>query len=328
MKINNSKMSATDTVEKICIICGDKYTCSARTRKSSKFCSSKCRSKNANKKKNDKLEDYVICPICGEKYREINNAHIWFHNMTIDEWKEKFPDFDNLSKTSRLKKATLKNVTKEQSKKLRKGHTLEGYIEKYGEYDGKIKYVERCENIKYARTREYYIEKYGEVEYKKMTKNRGVTLEKYIKKYGEIEGKTKYDKWLENNRKSSTLLGYLEKHGEKEGYKKWFSKNKKNSISSSHINVEDIDDYKKYCMEVDKETRISLQLNKLENIELRSREYHLDHKVSKCYGFNNNISAKIIGSINNLEIITANENLSKQKHCSMDIDDLIRKIKK
>lgn len=103
----------------------------------------------------------MVCPICNNKYKEINNSHISFHNLTSIEWKEKFPNFDNLSKSSRFKKSTLKNLTEEQSKNLKKSHTIEGYIEKYGEDVGKIKYKLRRNNISFARTEEYYIEKYG-----------------------------------------------------------------------------------------------------------------------------------------------------------------------
>lgn len=147
-------------------------------------------------------------------------------------------------------------------------------------------------------------------------------------KYGEKDGKLKYLKYLEKMKKSHTLLGYIEKYGEKEGYKKWITKNNKMSVSSSHINVEKIDEYKKYCVGVDKETRLTLQLNNLKDIELRGEFFHLDHMISKCYGFNNNIPIKHIASIYNLKIVTANENLSKQKHCSISYDKLLKEIQK
>jgi hypothetical protein len=71
-----------------------------------------------------------------------------------------------------------------------------------------------------------------------------------------------------------------------------------------------------------------IKINILENINLRSKDYHLDHMVSKCYGFNNKISPSIIGSIHNLKIISAHENLSKQKNCSIDISELLDNFNK
>lgn len=317
---------SSNNVTKICEYCGNGYECSYRTRNTSKFCSSSCRTNNHNNIKNKKLIDYVICPICNKKYKEINNTHIKMHGLTMYEWNIKYPNFERLSNNARYNKGTLRMMTSEISMKLKKSHTLDGYIEKYGEEIGKEKYLLRCENINNARQKEYYIEKYGILEYEKIKKSKGITLNKYIIKYGEEVGKEKYNMWLVYNKTKNTLPFYLNKYGEKEGYNKWFIKNKKNSESSRHIEINKISEYQQYCIEVDKETRISLQLNKLDNIELRGKEYHLDHMISKCYGFNNNISSKIIGSIYNLKIIPSSENLSKQKKCSITLEELNNKI--
>lgn len=53
---------------------------------------------------------------------------------------------------------------------------------------------------------------------------------------------------------------------------------------------------------MDKETNLSISLYGLQGLELRSIEkgYSLDHKISKCFGFNNNIEPNIIGNIHNL----------------------------
>jgi hypothetical protein len=320
-------MSSSNTINKKCELCGKDYTSSFRTRNTSKFCSNKCRSNNRYKNKNEKLEDFVTCPICNIKFKEINTSHIKLHNLTINEWKEKYPHFDRLSKIARMNKSNLKNITTDEWKiKLKKSHTINGYINKYGKVVGKEKYETRCNNIKKSKSEEYFINKYGIDGYNKIKKNKGVTLDKYILKYGKVKGKDKYEKWLEMNKKKCTLLYYLEKYGDIKGYEKWFNKNKKISENHRSIDIDKIDDYKKYCIEVDKETRLSLQLNKLENIELRNNNYHLDHMVSKCYGFNKNIPAKIIGSIHNLKIITSNENLSKQKKCSLTLEELYSKL--
>lgn len=74
-------------------------------------------------------------------------------------------------------------------------------------------------------------------------------------------------------------------------------------------------------------------LHILENIDLRGHygknknAYHLDHMYSIHYGFINCIPPWIIGSIHNLRMIPAHENLgSKNKLCSITIDELLNKF--
>jgi len=54
----------------------------------------------------------------------------------------------------------------------------------------------------------------------------------------------------------------------------------------------------------------------------RSKNFHLDHKYSISEGFKNNIDPLIIGGVNNLQIISAKENLSKGVKCSININEL------
>jgi hypothetical protein len=56
----------------------------------------------------------------------------------------------------------------------------------------------------------------------------------------------------------------------------------------------------------------------------RGKKYHLDHKYSIYEGFKNNISPKIIGGVENLEIIPESDNLSKGKKCSITIEELLK----
>lgn len=43
---------------------------------------------------NDKTyQKYVTCPLCNKQFRRITNTHLWkSHNMTVDEFKESFPN--------------------------------------------------------------------------------------------------------------------------------------------------------------------------------------------------------------------------------------------
>jgi len=105
--------------------------------------------------------DYVICKICGFKFKEINNDHISKHNMTCDEYDEMFNSSRTCEKT-RLKKNTLSSIMDdEMSKRLSKSHTIEGYINKYGLENGHILYNKMIENKKYRNGKQSYIDKYG-----------------------------------------------------------------------------------------------------------------------------------------------------------------------
>ena len=53
------------------------------------------------------------------------------------------------------------------------------------------------------------------------------------------------------------------------------------------------------------------EAHKVDNINLRSINYHLDHIIPIQYGFVNYIPPKIIGIYKNLNIITAKENFTK-----------------
>lgn len=55
----------------------------------------------------------------------------------------------------------------------------------------------------------------------------------------------------------------------------------------------------------------------------RSKEFHLDHIYSIHYGFINNILPQIIGHKNNLRLISASENTSKNKRCDITIEEIL-----
>jgi len=56
--------------------------------------------KKINKEKKLKIEgNYVICPICGNKYEKLTQSHILSHNMTMEEFRNKYPQQEILSNT-------------------------------------------------------------------------------------------------------------------------------------------------------------------------------------------------------------------------------------
>jgi len=270
----------------------------------------------------------VICPICKRKFREINRSHLKTHDLTVAQFDEKFPEHPRLTEEARRKKATHKVLTKEMSAKLKRSHTLEGYIEKYGGVEGPKRHAISKEKKSFARTLEGYISRYGKTKgptiYKEHIKLRAITLENYIKKFGAEVGAAKHKQYLEGRKKYTQLQYYIDKYGEEEGVKVWISKNEKISQGNSKVDGKDVQDYKQYCIRVDKHTRFSLSQNPLKDIDKRGRkkQYHLDHKISKCFGFLNGIASETIGSIHNLEILSVGENCSKQDDCSISLAKL------
>lgn len=95
------------------------------------------------------------------------------------------------------------------------------------------------------------------------------------------------------------------------------------------IEESEVDDFKKYKSLVTKYTNKSLLFygNLVENLELCSREFHLDHKYSIKMGFLNDIDPKIIGSIVNIEVLPAKINSSKRMNCSISKTQLLKKYK-
>lgn len=70
-------------------------------------------------------------------------------------------------------------------------------------------------------------------------------------------------------------------------------------------------------------TNHSLSRHVIDNIEKRSRKFHLDHKVSIKHGYEHGVLPIIIGSWYNLEVIPSSVNCSKKANCSITIDELV-----
>lgn len=61
-------------------------------------------------------------------------------------------------------------------------------------------------------------------------------------------------------------------------------------------------------------------------LDLREDAYHLDHKFSMLEGFRQNIPPEVIGSIHNLEMIPAADNIAKSDRCSITFGELLASI--
>ena len=63
-----------------------------------------------------------------------------------------------------------------------------------------------------------------------------------------------------------------------------------------------------------------------ENLVRGFNKYHLDHRVSKLFGFQNNIPVYIISHPANLDIKTSFDNLSKNSASDLSIEELFKRI--
>jgi hypothetical protein len=316
--------------KKNCDICNKIYEYDSRQKKS-KYCSQSCRSLSFSQTKivGEEGIDYVICKVCGFKFREINNDHVKKHNMTCEDYDIKFESSRTSEKTKNKKDTLSLLMGDEMSKKLSKSHTIEGYINKYGHDLGMENFYKMKENKKYKNSKESYIDKYGYIigleVFNSIQKKKSITLENCVNKHGEVDGRKLYDKWLNVQKNKNFLSFYIERYGYDLGLVKWLDKNNKISLSNSKIKKEDVDKFKYYVCEVNKYTRLSLCKNIIDDIELRGKEfgYDLDHTFSKVDGFRNGIPPYIIGHISNLKIIESGYNRKKQHKSNIEIENII-----
>lgn len=95
--------------------------------------------------------------------------------------------------------------------------------------------------------------------------------------------------------------------------------------SGKRINPSLKSDFQYYNQKVWKFTNKNIKKYNLENIHLRSSDYHIDHIYSIAQGFKNNIPIYLISNINNLRILEASINKQKQTRCDIDIETLLQR---
>ncbi|RTI53649.1 hypothetical protein [Campylobacter jejuni] len=232
---------------------------------------------------------------------------------------------------------------------------LEHYIKKYGVDLGKIKYNERLQKTKEQNNfcYEYWLKlgytkdeareilskqadttslnstmlrlgpvlgyiRYQEIKTIRQYQN---TLERYIADYGVDEGTEIYNNISSKKVCEYTTEKYLKTRKTFENIGRWTAK-------------ENLDDFKHYKLMVERFTKRAIKQLPPEKQKLLERRgpasktknqdevMHVDHMVSKFFGFHNNILPQIIGSVYNLDVIDASKNISKNTKNSMDIDEL------
>jgi hypothetical protein len=207
-------------------------------------------------------------------------------------------------------------------KKLTNSPSLDNQIERYGKIEGTKKYNNmRAKNSKNrikagGMIKQTLKKKYGDENYVNVIKCKETKLERYgSENYNNLEKmkETCISKYgVDNVRKSEHFHILMVEKGK-------------------HIPKDQKSDFQIYKEVVNKITQ-SQNIEELDNFDKRGRldldqnAFHLDHKISKQFGFLNNIPTYIIGNIHNLEFIEARLNCSKQDDCSITLDTLIKEI--
>lgn len=96
------------------------------------------------------------------------------------------------------------NISPEEARKIKGSHNnpdtlfrcnLEGYIKKYGEEEGTLRFKDRCKRV-------------------------AITMENMIIKYGD-KAQEMYDKYIQKGKFSNSREGYIHKHGTERGLELW-----------------------------------------------------------------------------------------------------------
>jgi G:T-mismatch repair DNA endonuclease (very short patch repair protein) len=148
------------------------------------------------------------CLECGKRgLKSIQTNHLLYCcGLTRKQYLEKYPFAANDVSTSMY------------------ANTLEKQIKKYGEEEGKRRWIEYCERQAYTNSFEYKSKKLGwsEEDFKEYNHSRSQTLENHILRYGEEEGKRRWNEY----RSKQAFVGsseqyFVEKYGEEDGKRRW-----------------------------------------------------------------------------------------------------------
>lgn len=182
------------------------------------------------------MNDYVKCEECGKLFKRVTHNHLKQHNITLDEYKSKYPDAELISDTTRQKFST---------------NRLEFWIEKYGVEIGAQRYKEYTNFLGEKNTFEYKQSKYGwtREQFDEFNQNRAQTLLNMVSRYGQEEGTRRWELYCEKQRYvGSTLQYFVDVYGTEEGTQRWtkICTNKSHSLDLYIARYGDELGYKKY----------------------------------------------------------------------------------
>lgn len=90
----------------------------------------------------------------------------------------------------------INNFNSTDAYKKAQSRNIDWYIKKYGDDEGKNRYVSFCNLKKLQTSNEYLISKFGEAGYKDICSRKGSSLSSFINKYGEELGPIKHAEYL------------------------------------------------------------------------------------------------------------------------------------
>jgi len=216
---------------------------------------------------------YVECKECGKELKEINNSHLKKHNITREEYKEKYPNAEL--------------ICEDRRKQCSKG----GYVAGKG--------------------------------------NKGNKRPDLVLRNKSVENRERVSKSLKETYKNNEELRLSKREiTSKHGFDTDVFKEKMYE-SGKWTRPEDKDEFELYRENVRKLTNENYQKHfyDIPNAKKRSRDWHLDHKVSISYGFNNNVPIEVIAHHKNLEVIHHSLNESKFTKNSISLKELLKDIK-
>lgn len=272
--------------------------------------------------------------------------------LKYEEYANGHPKDSSSLEFHKLKYGDELGTQKYNEKTAKSTHTLESFIEKYKE-DGPQKYREY--NERKRQTLENFIKRNGEEEGTRRwnqfcERNKGNhSLERRIEKHGEEEGRRLFEETRYKMENKNTLEYYIKLYGEEEGRSRWNWRNLQNSISTMFTDKEMVwhigtPTHQRWveatgCLKLTDEEKLKLDryyrsvwkatmsqpLHLLPNFDKRGHQsvedaFAIDHKISIIYGFKNDISPKVIGNINNLQMLPHTENSRKQGDCYSMLD--------
>ena len=228
--------------------------------------------------------EFVICQECGEKMKQIQYRHLKYkHNMTLNEYIEKYPDSILVSESS--KNYGIKNPMNKPG--VREKHLKsmnDPYLKKLFSENSKNRIVTDETRLKCSINNSMK----DPINRKKVS---DALKETYSTNQELIEKRRENFKQIRNSdeyKNRMVELGYWRNEKDVPEYEKY----------KTEVRILTENNYRKYFYEIP-------------NAKKRSREYHLDHKISINFGFNNKISPEIISHHSNLEVIHHSINESK-----------------
>lgn len=248
------------------------------------------------------------------KINKTTNLEGFIKRHGEEEGRKKFEKFQlSSSSSSNLMKEKLKNSNPDTWKK------------EWSEYCKKQS--KRCWQYYLDKNLASSIEEAKKMVSKHQKLTSGVHIDYYINKgYKEEEIKDFFE--IINYKKSLTKRNrkfLKEKYGDE-----WVAEYEKNAASyrekmenGGHwIKLSDLDDWIKYKYRVYFLTELTLFENKIDNIDKRSKEWHVDHVFSIKQGYILNIPPEIISSPVNLKVVHFSYNCSKRDKCDITVNKL------